>query len=85
MDYKVETISADYVKFAIFGAIEINLRTRVLHLEPGTIGFSCFTLAEYLEEMLGRFVNPRSKVGAKKEFEQKKQGTNEDAWCTTTH
>ena len=37
MDYKVETISAEDVKFAIFGAIEIDLRTRVLHLESGTI------------------------------------------------
>ena len=33
IDFKVETISAEDIKFAIYGAIETNLRTRVLHLE----------------------------------------------------
>ena len=32
MDYKVETIATEDVKFAIFGAIEMNLQARVLHL-----------------------------------------------------
>ena len=64
----------------IYGAIQTNLRTRVLHLEPGTIGFpiSSFTPAEYLEEMLGRFMNVRTKEGGKQEFKHKKQGVNED-------
>ena len=35
--------------------------------------FNRFTPAEYLEEMLGRFMNARTKGGAKQEFEQKKQ------------
>ena len=29
--------------------------------------------------MLGRFMNPRTKGGAKEEFEKKKQGVDEDA------
>ena len=33
------------IKFAIYGEIEINWRTRVLHFEPGTIGFHSFTPA----------------------------------------
>ena len=78
IDYKVETIAAEDEKFAIYGAIETNLRTRVLHLEPGTIGFNSFTPAEYLEEILGRFLNARTKGGVKQEFEHKKQGVNED-------
>ena len=78
-DYRVDTIAAEDVKFAIYGAIETTMRTRVLHLEPGNIGFQSFTPAEYLEEMLGRFMNARTKGGAKEEFEQKKQGVNEDA------
>ena len=41
--------------------------------------FNRFTPAEYLEEMLGRFMNARTKGGAKQEFEQKMQGVNEDA------
>ena len=49
---------------------------QVLHLEPGTIGFNSFTPAEYLKEMLGRFMNARKKGGAMEEFEQKKQGVN---------
>ena len=63
IDYKVKTIAAEDVKFTIYGAIETNLRTRVLHLEPETIGFNSFTSAEYLEEMLGRFMNARTKRG----------------------
>ena len=55
------------------------MRTRILHLEPGTIGFNSFTPAEYLEEMLGRFMNARTKGGAKEEFGQKKQGVSKDA------
>ena len=51
----------------------------MLHLEAGTIGLNSFTPAEYLEEMLGRFMNARTKGGAKEEFKQKKQGVNEDA------
>ena len=34
IDYNEETITAEDVKFAIYRAIETNLRTRVLHLEP---------------------------------------------------
>ena len=56
-----------------------QLKNRILHLEPGTIGFESFTLSEYLEEMLGRFMNARTKGGAKEEFERKKQGVEEDA------
>ena len=63
IDYKVETIVVEDMKFTIYGAIETNLRTRVLHLEPETIGFNSFTSAEYLEEMLGRFMNARTKRG----------------------
>ena len=55
------------------------MKNRILHLEPGTIGFESFTPAEYLEEMLGRFMNARTKGGAKEEFERKKQGEEEDA------
>ena len=35
----VETVGAGEVKFAIFGVIEDSLKNRILHLEPGTIGF----------------------------------------------
>ena len=56
------------MKFAMYGAIETTMRTRILHLEPGTIGFTSFTPAEYLEEMLGRFMNTRTKGGAKEDF-----------------
>ena len=35
-------------------------------------------IAEYLEEMLGSFMNAKTKGGAKEEFEQKKQGVSED-------
>ena len=55
------------------------MRNRILHLEPGTVGFDNYTAAEYLEEMLGRFMNARTKGGAKEEFEHKKQGVEEDA------
>ena len=75
----METITAEDIKFAIYGAIETNMRTRVLHLEPGTKGFNSFTRAEYLKEMLGRFMNARTKGGAKQEFKLKKQRVNEDA------
>ena len=77
--YRVETIPADEVKFAIFGSVEGKMKNRILHLEPGTQGYNCFTAAEYLEEMIGRFMNARTKGGAKEEFENKKQGINEDA------
>ena len=50
------------------------MKNRILHLEPGTIGFDSYTPAEYLEEILCRFMNARMKGGAKEEFEQKKQG-----------
>ena len=60
VDYRVDSIAAEDVKFAIYGAIETNMRTRALHLEPGTIGFNSFTPAKYLEEMLGRFMNART-------------------------
>ena len=76
--YRVETIEADEVKFAIFGAVDGNMKNRILHLEPGTQGYNNFTAAEYLEEMIGRFMNARTKGGAKEEFESKKQGVNED-------
>ena len=75
----MDTIAADDVKFAIYGAIETAMRTRVLHLKPGTIGFDSFTPAEYLEEMMGMFMNARTKEGAKEESEQKRQGVKEDA------
>ena len=75
----MDTIVAEDVKFLIYGATETTMRTRVLHLEPGTIGFNSFTPEEYLEEMLGRFMNARPKGGAKEEFKEKKQGVNEDA------
>ena len=78
-DYRADTITVEDVKFAIYGAIDDNMKNIILHLEPGTIGFDSFTPAEYLEEMLGRFMNARTKGGAKEEFEQKKQGVNEDA------
>ena len=55
------------------------MKNSILHLEPGTIGFESFTPAEYLEEMLGRFMNATTKGGAKEEFERKKQGVEEDA------
>ena len=64
-EYRVDTIGAEDVKFAIFGAIEDSMQKRILHLEPGTVGFNNFTPAEYLEEMLGRFMNARTKGGAK--------------------
>ena len=73
----MDTIAAEDVKLAIYQAIETTMRTRVLHLEPGTIGFNSFTPATYLEVMLGRFMKARMKGGAKEEFEQKKQGVNE--------
>ena len=78
IDYKVETITAENVKFPIYGVIETNLRTRVLHLEPGTIEFNSFNSAEYLEEMLVWFMNARTKGEAKQEFEHRKQGVNKD-------
>ena len=55
------------------------MKKRILHLEPGTLGFNNFTPAKYLEEMLGRFMNTRTKGGAKEEFKQKRQGVDEDA------
>ena len=67
------------MKFAIFGAIEDSMKNRILHLEPGTIGFDSYTPVEYLEEMLGRFMNARTKGGAKEDFEHKKQGVDKDA------
>ena len=41
------------MKFGIYGPIDANMRKRVVHLESGTKGFTCFKEAEYLEEMLG--------------------------------
>ena len=73
---RVDTIGAEDVKFTILGAIEDSMQKRILHLEPGTVGFDNFTSAEYLEEMLGRFMNTTTKGGAKEEFEQKKQGAD---------
>ena len=46
LDYNVETVSAEDVKFMIYDAIEIGLGTRVLHLEAGTIGFNSFKLLQ---------------------------------------
>ena len=77
IDFKVETITAEDIKFMIYGAIKPYLRTRVLHLEPGMIGFNSFTPAEYLDEMLGRFMNVRTKRGMKQELEHKKKGVNQ--------
>ena len=45
-EYRVDTIGAEDVKFAIFGAIEDSMQKRILHLEPGTVGFDNFTPAE---------------------------------------
>ena len=64
VDYRVDTIAADDMKFTIYRAIETTMRTRILHLETGTIGFDIFIPAEYLEEMLGRFMNKKTKGGA---------------------
>ena len=58
----------------IEGAIETTMRTRVLQLEPETIGFDSFTPAEYLEEMLGRSMNTRINGEAKEELKQKNKG-----------
>ena len=77
-EYRVAIIGADDVKFAIFGAIEDSMQRRILHLEPGTVGFNSFTPTEYLEEMLGRFMNAGMKGGAKEEFEKRKQVADED-------
>ena len=41
----VETVEAGEVKFAIFGVIEDSMKNRILHLEPGTIGFDSYTPA----------------------------------------
>ena len=67
------------MKFSIYGAVDSSMKNRILHLEPGTIGFLKFTAAEYLEEMIGRFMNARTKGGAKEEFEGRKQGVNEES------
>ena len=48
------------------------MKTRILHLEPGTIGFDSFTPAEYLEEMLGRFMNARTKGGTTKGTQERR-------------
>ena len=66
--YRVDTIAPEDVKFAIFGALEGKMRNRIL-------------AAEYLE---GRFMNARTKGGAKEEFEHKKQGVDKDALEKTT-
>ena len=57
VDRRGDNIAAEDVKFTIYGAIENTMRTRVPHLEPETIGLNSFITAEYLEEMLGRFMN----------------------------
>ena len=49
--YNVEAIEANDVKFAIYGAVDGNMKNRILHLEPGTLGYKNFTASEYLEEM----------------------------------
>ena len=74
----MDTIAAEDLKFAIYEATETTMKIRVLHLEPGKIGFNSFTPAEYMEEKLGRFMNARTKGGAQEEFEHKKQRVNED-------
>ena len=58
--------------------MRIVCREEYLHLEPGTVGFNSFTPTEYLEEMLGRFMNAGMKGGAKEEFEKRKQVADED-------
>ena len=55
------------------------MRNRIIHLQPGTVGFNSYTAVEYLEEMLGRSMSARTKGGAKEEFEHKKRGVEEDA------
>ena len=74
----MDTIAPADIKLVIFVAVEGNMRNRILHLEPGTVQFNSYTAAEYLEEMLGRFMNAWTKGGAKEEFEQKKQGADEE-------
>ena len=69
--HSVETVEAGEVKFTIFEEIEDSMKNRILHLVPGTIGFDSYTPVEYPEEMLGRFMNARTKGGAKEEFEHK--------------
>ena len=59
------------MNFAIFVVIEDSMKNRILHLEPG---FDSYTPAEYLEEMLGRFMNARMKGGAKEEFDPRNKG-----------
>ena len=54
------------------------MRNRILHLEPGTVGFNNLKAVEYLEEMVGRLMNARTKGGAKQKFQHKKQGLKED-------
>ena len=54
------------------------MKNRILHLVPGTIGFDSYTPVEYPEEMLGRFMNARTKGGAKEEFKHKKQGVDKE-------
>ena len=62
----------------IHRAIETNLRTGVLHLKPGTIGFNSFTPARVPKRDAGEVQNARKKGSVKLELENKKQGVNED-------
>ena len=70
----VDTIEANEVKFAMYGAIETTMRTRVLHMETETIGFANFTTAEYLRRLLGIFMNTRTKGGAKRSSSRRNKG-----------
>ena len=47
--YRMDTIAPADIKLVIFVAVEGNMRNRILHLEPGTVGFNSYTAAEYLE------------------------------------
>ena len=46
----MDTIAVKDVKFSIYGAIETTMRTKVLHLEPGMIGFNIFTPVEHKDK-----------------------------------
>ena len=60
IDFKVETISAEDVKFANYGAKETNLRTRVLHLEHKKQGVNEDDL-EYYDTKLQLYLHAHDK------------------------
>ena len=58
----------------MFGAIQDSMQKRILHLEPETVGFNNFTPAEYLEEMLDRFMKTRMKGVQRKNSSRRNKG-----------